>query len=146
MLEDIGTLRCRTIIELRLEGYILLLVVFQLNLLQLATCRQEEILHLLVRKQCATTYILQQQLRGALLQILLPKVIALLKGRAIVEFIPLLAQHRISQTRGVSSQADHPILSIRQVKLQRLNWLIGFLLLFILFIRFLLLIRFLVIL
>ena len=143
MLEDIGTLRCRTIIELRLEGYILLLVVFQLDLLQLATCRQEEILHLLVRKQCATAYILQQQLRGALLQILLPEIIALLKGRAIVEFIPLLAQHRISQTRGVSGQADHPILSIRQVKLQRLNRFVGF---FLLFIRFLLLIRFLVIL
>ena len=62
-----------------------------------------------------------------LFQVVLPKVVALLKRSAVVKLITLLAEQCIAHVRGVGRQAHHSIQAVVEVELERLNGLISLL-------------------
>ena len=120
VVEDIFTLTIRAVIEESLKFNWRNLAAFNLYLLHSVAGTKEDILPFLVRLQSACTYFLQKNFCNILFQIVLPKIVPILKNRQIIEFIPFSRKHGICHMRGIDGQAYNTVKAVCEIELQRL--------------------------
>ena len=119
VVENVLTFLIGAVVEISLISDWFGLALGQVNLFDAATSAQEEVLAVLICLHASITHILKHDFGLLLTQVVFPQVHTALKGSLIIQRITTFREHIISQTGRVDRQADNPIATILQIKLQR---------------------------